>query len=65
MATELMAEERITCEAESAHLWLEVEGYPQSYGLRLILLTGRRGEGTWFPAAVPGLLQAIPSLQVF
>ncbi|MEM7648510.1 MAG: DUF1818 family protein, partial [Cyanobacteria bacterium P01_A01_bin.70] len=28
MASELMAEERITCEQETTHIWLEVEGFP-------------------------------------
>ncbi|MDA0672534.1 MAG: DUF1818 family protein [Cyanobacteria bacterium] len=65
MATELMTEERIACEAESERIWLEAEGYPHHYQLRLLLLTGRRGEGAWPPTVVPALLQAIASLQVF
>jgi hypothetical protein len=65
MAPELMAEERITCEVESDQLWLEAEGYPHQFSLRLLLLTGRRGEGAWPPETVPALLQAIASLQVF
>lgn len=58
MASELMDEERIACEAQSDLLWLEVEGYPQSYGLRLILNSGRCCEGEWLPSAVPQLLQS-------
>ncbi len=37
-----MDEERITCEAESELLWLEVEGYPDSYTLRLIVNSDRQ-----------------------
>lgn len=65
MQAELMDEERINCEAESDLLWVEVEGFPQAYRLRLILLTGRRAEAEWTEAAVPGLLQAMQTLRVF
>ena len=65
MATELMDEEKISCEAESDLLWLEVEGYPHAYGLRFILQSGRRGEGFWPASAVPDLLQAMQVLKVF
>ncbi|NJO41412.1 MAG: DUF1818 family protein [Cyanobacteria bacterium CRU_2_1] len=65
MQQELMDEERICCEAESDLLWLEAEGYPQTYRLRMILLTGRRGEGSWSETAVPDLLQAAQLLKVF
>ena len=47
MATELMDEERIAIEAESDLMWLEIEGYPHSYSLRLILHRDRRCEGNW------------------
>jgi hypothetical protein len=65
MAQELMDEERICCEVESNLLWLEAEGYPQSYTLRFIVLTGRCGEGAWSAAAVPALVQATQVLKVF
>lgn len=65
MAAELMAEERISCEAESELLWLEAEGYPHSYSIRLILQTGRRGEGSWAAIAVPELTQTAQMLRVF
>lgn len=65
MADELMDEERIACEQESEHIWLEVEGYPERYGLRFMLLAGRRGEGGWSADVVPSLLQAIPALTLF
>jgi hypothetical protein len=65
MAAELMDDERIACEAESDLLWLEVEGYPHAYELRLILHSGRRCEGNWPPGVVPELLQAARSLKVF
>jgi hypothetical protein len=58
MASELMDEEKIACEAESDLLWMEVEGYPSAYTLRFILNTGRRCEGSWLAQAVPGLVQA-------
>ncbi len=61
MAAELMSEERLCCEAESDRLWLEVEGFPQSYGLRLILSQGRGAEGAWATTAVPGLVGAARS----
>jgi hypothetical protein len=62
MSAHLMAEERICCEVESDRLWLEVEGFPQSYELRVMLLLGRRGEGAWPATAVPGLMQAVYTL---
>ena len=65
IAPELMDEERITCEAESDKLWIEVEGYPSAFSLRFILQTGRRGEGAWPSEAVPALLQAMAGLAVF
>lgn len=65
MASELMDEERITCEAQSDRLWMEVEGYPDSYSLRFILNSGRRGEGSWTHAAVPELIQAAQTLKGF
>ncbi len=65
LATELMDEEKIACEAESNLLWMEVEGYPHAYSLRLILNTGRCAEGKWDASAVPGLLQAGGMLKVF
>ncbi|NJR67526.1 MAG: DUF1818 family protein [Synechococcales cyanobacterium CRU_2_2] len=62
MAAELMDEERLCCETESDRLWLEAEGFPQDYGLRMILSQGRGAEGAWAAAAVPGLLGAVRSL---
>jgi len=62
MKPELMDEERMACEAESDQLWLEVEGYPHSFSLRLILQTGRCAEGNWSAAAVQAL---IPMAQTF
>ena len=58
MATELMAEERITCEAESESLWMEVEGFPDSFSLRFIVQSGRRCEGMWSAEATRDLLAA-------
>jgi hypothetical protein len=65
LATELMDEEKIACEAESDLLWMEVEGYAHNYNLRFILNTGRGAEGQWEVSAVSELLQAIGMLKVF
>ncbi len=65
LATELMDEEKIACEAESDLLWMEVEGYPHEYSLRFILNTGRGAEGRLNASAVPGLLEATGMLKVF
>ncbi|AFZ25736.1 protein of unknown function (DUF1818) [Cylindrospermum stagnale PCC 7417] len=65
LATELMDEEKIACEAESDLLWMEVEGYAHAYSLRFILNTGRGVEGQWNASAVSGLLQATITLKVF
>jgi hypothetical protein len=65
LETELMDEEKIACEAESDLLWMEVEGYPHAYSLRLILNTGRCFEGRWEAQAVPGLVQGVATLKVF
>lgn len=62
MADHLMAEEQLTCEVESEHIWLEVEGHPQAYGLRFILQAGRRGEGGWPAPAAGQVIDAIASL---
>lgn len=59
MAGELMAEERLSCEADSDLLWLEAEGFPDCYGLRLILNQGRRCEGAWAAAIVPEVINAL------
>lgn len=64
MALELMDAERVCCEVEGDLLWLEAEGFPHAYELRLLLNVGRRAEGTWAAAAVPELLAATQTLQV-
>lgn len=65
MQQELMAEERISLEVESDRIWLEAEGFPQAYELRLIVLTGRGAEGSWAAQSVPELIQAVQMLKVF
>ncbi len=65
MASELMDEEKIACEAESNLIWMEVEGYPQLYSLRFILNSGRCVEGKWDSTAVKDLIQAAATLNVF
>jgi len=64
MAQELVEEERIACEAESDQVWLEVEGYPHSFSLRLILQTGRGAEGNWSATAVPELISAVQNFSM-
>jgi hypothetical protein len=63
--TELMEEERIACEAESELVWMEVEGYPHAYSLRLILNQDRRCEGNWVEGVANELAQAVQMLKVF
>ena len=65
MAAELMPDERITCEQETPHVWMEVEGFHHSYSLRFILLQGRGGEGGWPPARVPEVLNGLDRITVF
>lgn len=65
MQSELMAEERISCEAESDLLWMEAEGFPHTFRLRLIVLTGRKAEGEWAEDAVPDLVQATQMWTLF
>jgi hypothetical protein len=65
MASELMDEEKIACEAESNLIWMEVEGYPHAYSLRFIVNSGRCVEGKWNCAAIPDLIQAAAMLNVF
>jgi Domain of unknown function (DUF1818) len=62
---ELMDEESIACEAESELVWMQVEGLPTKYNLRLILNTGRSCEGNWAADAVPDLVTAVDSLKFF
>ena len=65
LSQELMDEERASCEVESDLLWLEAEGFPHAFSLRLIVLTGRRAEAAWTETAVLGLIQATQTLKVF
>lgn len=62
MEAELMSAERISCEAETALLWLEVEGYPSGYSLRVIVHGDRRCEGNWAEGIAPQLLESIKTL---
>jgi len=64
MAQDLMESERIACEQENEHLWLEVEGFPSAYSLRFILRAGRRCEGNWSEIMVPQLLKAVAQLSM-
>ncbi|MEA5452751.1 DUF1818 family protein [Leptolyngbya sp. CCNP1308] len=65
ITSELMEGERITCEAESDHLWLEADGFPDAYSIRFILKSGRRCEGEWDVEATQQIMQAIFHLVAF
>lgn len=65
MAEELMDDERIACEVESDLLWLEGEGYPHAYSLRLILYQDRCCEGNWSESVVGELIQGVRMFKVF
>jgi predicted GNAT superfamily acetyltransferase len=65
MQEELMEQERIAIEAESDLIWLEIEGYPHLYSLRLIIHEHRRCEGNWAEGAANRLVAAIPILKIF
>ncbi|MEM9264152.1 MAG: DUF1818 family protein [Cyanobacteria bacterium P01_F01_bin.13] len=65
MAAELMPDEHITCEQETSQLWMEADGFYQSYSLRFILLNGRGGEGTWPAEIVPNVLDGLDRINVF
>ncbi|TAF57513.1 MAG: DUF1818 family protein [Oscillatoriales cyanobacterium] len=65
IATELMEDERIACEAESETLWIEAEGFPDRYTLHVILQTGRRCEAFWDETAARELTVAARSVRVF
>ncbi len=62
MTEELMDEEKISCEAETNLLWMEVTGYSHSYSLRLIINGDRGCEGNWSAGIAPQLLQAFDSM---
>ncbi|GAB4340607.1 MAG: DUF1818 family protein [Cyanophyceae cyanobacterium] len=64
-ADELMPDEVIDCEVESDRLWLGASGFPHAYDVRLLLKTGRGAEGTWPAIAVPPLIDAIRTLELF
>ena len=56
MSAELMDEEKISCEAQTELLWMEVEGYCDRYCLYLILNCDRRCEGSWQEGVAPQIL---------
>ncbi|MDJ0567582.1 MAG: DUF1818 family protein [Pleurocapsa sp. MO_192.B19] len=63
MKAELMEEEKISCEAETDLLWIEVEGYPDRYSLRLIIHSDRRCEGNWTEGIAPNLVTALERIK--
>lgn len=65
LANELMSDEKISCEVESEHIWLQADGYADAYELYLMVLAGRRAEGFWPAAVVPPLIHAAQMLRVF
>ncbi len=62
MAEELMPEETITCDAETASVWMEATGYSDRYSIRFILNTNRRCEGFWPSKSVAELVVASQDL---
>ncbi|AFY40290.1 protein of unknown function DUF1818 [[Leptolyngbya] sp. PCC 7376] len=56
IAPELMEEEKIAIEAESDLIWLEIEGFANSYSLRMLILQNRNAEGNWSASNVPALV---------
>ena len=62
MSAELMDEEKISCEAETNLLWMEVEGYWNHYSLRIILNCDRRCEGNWRAGIAPQIIQGFDSI---
>lgn len=52
-----MAEEKISIEAESDLIWLEIDGFVNSYSLRMLLWQNRNAEGNWAAIALPELQQ--------
>ncbi|MGA1621619.1 MAG: DUF1818 family protein [Synechocystis sp.] len=64
IAPELMAEETLHCELDSETLWLEIEGYPHAYELRLILHQGRRAEGQWAASVLPEFFVALDQIHI-
>lgn len=65
MSAELMDEERIAIEAETELLWMEVEGFPDAYCLRLILLSDRRCEAYWSQTVLKDLILASQTLTMY
>jgi hypothetical protein len=67
-ASELMPEERLTCELETERVWLEIDGLlaidglSLAYDLRLMLNGDRNVEAAWDSAAVLGLVGGVRSL---
>ena len=59
MSAQLMDEERLSCEQETEHIWIEADGFPNAYSLRFILRDGRRGEGEWPPAPTAMLMRSL------
>lgn len=65
IASELMDEEKVACEVEGELLWLGAEGYAEAYGVRIVLNSGRRAEGSWEAGAIASLVQTLPTLSGF
>lgn len=63
MQSELMDSEAIACEATSDLLWIQVQGYPQSYRLSFMLHHGRRAEGSWDETATAAFVAALQTIQ--
>lgn len=62
MSAELMNEEKISCEAETELVWMEAEGYWDSYSLRLILNCDRRCEVSWREGIAPQIIEGFDAI---
>ena len=59
MTAHVMDEETLTCEQETAYLWIETDGFAHSYSLRFLLLSNRRAEGEWTVEQTSSLIRAL------
>jgi hypothetical protein len=64
MTADLMDEEAIAINQSTDLLWMQINGYPRSYSLSFILLTGRRAEGQWDELNTLELIQAIQTIKL-
>lgn len=61
--SQLMSEESVVLEHQTAKITLTAIGKGQIFSLYLQLHSGRSSEGSWTESAVPGLITAVTKLQ--